>query len=101
MTEQTTPATTHTRPSKPALAVLPKTGLALVKQVLSGDTIILVNPSSKPDGSTPEALFTLTNIGCPRQGVARAGTADEPGAHAARMYLRKMLIGKTVKFEVR
>jgi hypothetical protein len=74
--------------------------MAVCKAVLSGDTVVLANPNACADGSTPEALFTLANVVCPRLGSARAGTVDEPGAHASRMFLRQLLIGQTVKFDV-
>ncbi|GMI51245.1 hypothetical protein TeGR_g2069 [Tetraparma gracilis] len=82
------------------MAVLPKSGLGIVKQVLSGDSLFLTNPSPKPDGSTPDALFTLAGVAVPRVGNPRAGTPDEPGAFPARMWLRAKTVGQQCKFDV-
>ena len=61
--------------------------------------MVLANTNSSPDGTTPVALFTLSDLSAPRLGAARLGTVDEPHAHSARLWLCDLLIGKTVKFE--
>ncbi|GMH85204.1 hypothetical protein TrST_g10916 [Triparma strigata] len=86
-------------PPRPPMAKLPQTGMAVVKAVVSGDTVVLSNTNPNPNGSTPEALFTLSSLSTPRLGLPRSGTVDEPHAWSARMWLASELIGKTVKFE--
>jgi len=92
-------ATKSAAPPRPPMAKLPQAGMAVVKAVLSGDTVVLANTSPNPNGSTPEAIFTLSSLNAPRLGVPRAGTVDEPHAWDARMWLATELVGKTIKFE--
>eukprot|EP00538_Stauroneis_constricta_P000336 CAMPEP_0119573206 /NCGR_PEP_ID=MMETSP1352-20130426/45005_1 /TAXON_ID=265584 /ORGANISM="Stauroneis constricta, Strain CCMP1120" /LENGTH=958 /DNA_ID=CAMNT_0007622893 /DNA_START=199 /DNA_END=3075 /DNA_ORIENTATION=- len=113
--------------SNPATAprptILPEKGTALVKNVLSGDTVILLGKATGPNGKAPEVVFTLESIVAPRMASkANANTdepgafparewlrkllkananTDEPGAFPAREWLRKLLVGKTVQFETR
>lgn len=48
----------------PRPTILPSRGAARVKQVLSGDTVILLG---KPvNGRAPEVVFTLENVSAPR-----------------------------------
>ena len=49
-------------PPRPPMAKLPQTGMAVVKAVVSGDTVVLSNTNPNPNGSTPEALFTLSSL---------------------------------------
>lgn len=46
--------------------ILPSRGVARVKNVLSGDTVILLGKASTPNGKAPEVIFTLENISAPR-----------------------------------
>lgn len=46
--------------------ILPPRGVARVKNVLSGDTVILLGKSTNPNGKAPEVIFTLESIGAPR-----------------------------------
>ena len=50
----------------PRPAILPARGTALVKSVLSGDTVILVGKATTPKGKAPEVVFTLESISAPR-----------------------------------
>ncbi|RUS16817.1 hypothetical protein BC937DRAFT_90763 [Endogone sp. FLAS-F59071] len=69
---------------------------AVVKSVLSGDTIIL-RGKPRPNGPPPERLLALSNVQAPRLG--NKDKEDEPFAFAARDYLRKLLVGKEVSFQ--
>ncbi|CAL1537379.1 unnamed protein product [Lymnaea stagnalis] len=78
---------------------------AVVKQVLSGDTVVL--RGQPKGGPPPERTVCLSNITAPK--LARRAnpnvdtsveTKDEPWAWEAREYLRKKLVGKEVVFTV-
>jgi staphylococcal nuclease domain-containing protein 1 len=59
------PATaTAAEPRRPV--ILPSRGVARVKSVLSGDTVILLGKASGPNEKAPEVVFTLENISAPR-----------------------------------
>jgi hypothetical protein len=58
------PPSTATEPRRPV--ILPSRGVARVKSVLSGDTVILLGKASGPDEKAPEVIFTLENISAPR-----------------------------------
>lgn len=45
--------------------ILPSRGVARVKSVLSGDTVILLG-AQPPNGKAPEVIFTMENISAPR-----------------------------------
>ena len=69
------PATTTTTPTPPpppatqptaSKIVLPPTGTARVKSVLSGDTAILLGAPKAPGLAPPEVVFTLEGINAPR-----------------------------------
>ncbi|CAK1588273.1 unnamed protein product [Parnassius mnemosyne] len=85
--------------SAPAPAPVYKIGI--VKQVLSGDTIVI---RKQPQGGPPpEKVIALSGITAPK--LARQKTAnndtetkDEPFAWEAREFLRKKLVGKEVIF---
>lgn len=56
-----------TNPPAPARhIILPSRGIARVKSVLSGDTVILLGKASGPNEKAPEVVFTLENISAPR-----------------------------------
>lgn len=46
--------------------VLPSHGVARVKNVLSGDTVVLVGKAPTPDGKPPEVVFTFERVTSPR-----------------------------------
>ena len=77
---------------------------AIVKQVLSGDTVLLRNLTSK-GGPPKEKTLALSSVAAPK--LARrpnqsgeGGTKDDPFAWEAREFLRKKLIGQKVFFTV-
>ncbi|KFM78204.1 Nuclease domain-containing protein 1, partial [Stegodyphus mimosarum] len=80
-----------------------QTGYGIVKQVLSGDTVVI---RGHPKGGPPkEKTIGLSSIIAPKlaRGPTRNGegaTKDEPFAWEAREFLRKKLIGKEVYFVV-
>jgi staphylococcal nuclease domain-containing protein 1 len=65
---------------------------AKVKSVLSGDTVILHNINNPKQ----ERTLSLAFVAAPR--LKREG--DEPFAFESRDYLRKLLVGKVVRFQV-
>ncbi|KAG0177109.1 hypothetical protein DFQ28_006390 [Apophysomyces sp. BC1034] len=68
---------------------------ATVKNVLSGDTVIL-RGKPKANGPPAERLLALSNVQAPRLG--NKDRDDEAFAFGAREYLRKLLVGKEVVF---
>lgn len=64
--KETMATTTAATAASPAPLVLPSRGVARVKNVLSGDTVILLGKASSSNGKAPEVLFTLDNISAPR-----------------------------------
>ena len=69
----------------------------MVKAVLSGDTMIIMGSSKS--GPPPEVQLTLSSLQCPRASRHPAAT-DEPWAWPAREFLRKLAIGKRVRFQI-
>ncbi|EED17570.1 transcription factor (Snd1/p100), putative [Talaromyces stipitatus ATCC 10500] len=65
---------------------------ARVKQVLSGDTIVLGHVTNKGQ----ERTLSLAYVSAPR--LRREG--DEPFAFLSREFLRELLVGKVVQFQV-
>lgn len=84
-----------------ALGHAPLYKVGIVKQVLSGDTIII---RRQPQGGPPpEKVIALSGITAPKLARQRtpnndAETKDEPFAWEAREFLRKKLVGKEVIF---
>ncbi|KAJ4386879.1 hypothetical protein N0V93_009778 [Gnomoniopsis smithogilvyi] len=70
----------------------PTSGFGKVKSVLSGDTLILANPSNP----ALERTLSLAYVSAPR--LSKDG--DEPFAFQSREFLRALTVGKTVKFKV-
>jgi staphylococcal nuclease domain-containing protein 1 len=68
-------------------------GVALVKSVPSGDSIVVVGNTGQ------EKLISLSGISAPRIGRGKSG-ADEPFAFEAREFLRKLVVGKRVSFDI-
>ena len=46
--------------------ILPATGVARVKSVLSGDTVILLGKPGAPNQPQPEVIFTFEAVNAPR-----------------------------------
>jgi staphylococcal nuclease domain-containing protein 1 len=74
----------------------------VVKQILSGDNILI--RGQPKGGPPPERQLALSNIIAPRIARRAVGDApetfDEPCAWECREFLRKKLIGKDVQFSV-
>jgi staphylococcal nuclease domain-containing protein 1 len=74
----------------------------VVKQVLSGDAVVLLGPPSAPNGLPQEITVYLANISAPRLGKRPTdnspGSPDEPFAWEAREFLRKKVIGQQINF---
>lgn len=77
---------------------VPTRGTAVVKSVPSGDSIVVVG-AVDASGFAPEKTITLGGISAPRIGRGKQGK-DEPFAFASREFLRKLLLGKSVSFEI-
>jgi len=82
----------------PKPVLLPQTGTARVKNVMSGDTVILWGKASAPHLPPPQVQFTLDGLLSPRLS-SKNYPNDDPGAFPAREFLRSMLVGKMVTFE--
>ncbi|XP_045509641.1 staphylococcal nuclease domain-containing protein 1 [Colias croceus] len=84
-----------------ALTPAPAYKIGIVKQVLSGDTIVI---RKQPQGGPPpEKVIALSGITAPKLARQRTPnndneTPDEPFAWEAREFLRKKLVGKEVIF---
>lgn len=72
-------------------------GHATVKAVLSGDTLVLMGAAT--NGPPPELMLTLSSLQAPRLARSPEQT-NEPYAWASREHLRKLCIGKQVRFKV-
>jgi len=46
--------------------ILPATGVARVKSVWSGDTVILLGKAVRPNQPPPEVVFTFESVNAPR-----------------------------------
>mmetsp|Transcript_1277 Transcript_1277/g.3654 ORF Transcript_1277/g.3654 Transcript_1277/m.3654 type:complete len:979 (+) Transcript_1277:114-3050(+) len=86
--------------SQPPRATLPQRGVARVKNVLSGDTVVLLGKAA-PGQPAPEVVFTFERVTAPRMASKANSNRDDPGAFPAREWLRKMCVGKNVSFETR
>uniref|UniRef100_A0A914W4V5 TNase-like domain-containing protein n=1 Tax=Plectus sambesii TaxID=2011161 RepID=A0A914W4V5_9BILA len=97
MTE-TTPAQPQTQPQPQNTTAQLKRGV--VKQVLSGDAIVLRGPPV--NGPPKEMTVYLSNVSAPRLAKRPTdnseGTPDEPYAWESREFLRKKVVGKEVTF---
>lgn len=73
----------------------------VVKEVPSGDTVVVMAGSASPDPLQPppaERRLTLSSLVAPRMG--RRDTRDEPYAWQSREFLRKLAIGQPCVFRV-
>jgi len=81
-------------------ATQPKPNRGIVKQVLSGDSVII--RGQPKGGPPPEKTLFLSNIVAPKLGRRAVNsveeTKDEPYAWEAREFLRKKLVGEDVWF---
>jgi staphylococcal nuclease domain-containing protein 1 len=91
--------TTTTTAARPP--ILPARGMATVKSVLSGDTVVLTGRATAPGQRAASVIFTLERITAPRMASKGNGNMDDPGAFPAREWLRKLVVGKQVAFETR
>ena len=74
-------------------------GFATVKAVLSGDTVILMGVPK--NGPPPERQVSLSYVKAPKfANNQKAYQDEEPFAWESREYLRKLIIGKKVKFNI-
>ncbi|KAF3916996.1 hypothetical protein ABW21_db0202490 [Orbilia brochopaga] len=69
---------------------------AIVKSVLSGDTLILVPKGAPPSDTSKERLLSLAFVTAPR--LRREG--DEPFAFSSREFLRRNFVGREIGFTV-
>ena len=64
-----TPSTAAAAPP----TILPPRGMARVKNVMSGDTVVLLGSKpSTPGGPPPEVMFTMEQVSAPRYVPTRA-----------------------------
>ncbi|KAI6658077.1 nuclease domain-containing protein 1-like [Oopsacas minuta] len=90
-----------------SLTELTDKGDAIVKQVISGDTL-LIRAQKGLNGPPTEQQITLTMIQGPKLGRrpgprdtdSSEGTQDEPYAWASREFLRQLVIGELVQYSV-
>lgn len=87
--------------ANPMRTVLPSHGLATVKSVLSGDTVVLTGRPTGPGQKAPVVIFTFERVTAPRMASKANANIDDPGAFPAREWLRKLCVGKQVAFETR
>ncbi|CAI5721420.1 unnamed protein product [Hyaloperonospora brassicae] len=73
-------------------------GQAIVKAVLSGDTLVLMGATAT-NGPPPELVLTLSSLQAPRLAHS-SEQSSEPFAFASREHLRRLCIGKAVRFQV-
>ncbi|KAJ1936013.1 hypothetical protein GGF37_005776, partial [Kickxella alabastrina] len=73
---------------------------AVVKLVLSGDTLIL-RGAQRGNQPPPERTLGLSFISAPHLGNSKRGQADDAFAFEAREFLRRRAAGKPVRFAVR
>ncbi|KAJ1503148.1 hypothetical protein HMI56_002295 [Coelomomyces lativittatus] len=70
--------------------------VAIVKQIHSGDSLVLRTPHQE----NGEKIVSLAFLNCPRLASSKKNTEDEPFAFEARETLRRVLIGKEVAFKL-
>ncbi|KAF3082112.1 hypothetical protein TWF569_008243 [Orbilia oligospora] len=69
---------------------------AVVKSVLSGDTLVLIPKGTAPGDTSKERQLSLAFVTAPR--LKREG--DEPFAFNSREFLRRNLVGREIQFKV-
>uniref|UniRef100_A0A158P6P6 Staphylococcal nuclease domain-containing protein 1 n=1 Tax=Angiostrongylus cantonensis TaxID=6313 RepID=A0A158P6P6_ANGCA len=84
----------------PAASTQPSFRRGFVKQVLSGDAVVLQGQPT--NGPPPETTVYLSNVVAPRLGKrpteTTTATVDEPFAWDSREFLRKKIVGQMVTF---
>jgi len=70
-----------------------------VKEVLSGDTVVIAAPS-RGNAPPPEKRLSLASLVTPKLGRRDGSTMDEPFAFSSKEFLRRMVIGKACVFRV-
>jgi len=75
-----------------------KKGKGIVKSIVSGDTIIIKGRAV--NGPPPEKIISFSNVEAPRLGTQNDPDREEPYALQSRDYLRKLLVGKEVTYEI-
>ncbi|OXA52850.1 staphylococcal nuclease domain-containing protein 1 [Folsomia candida] len=89
---------------QPIIPAVPQYLKGFVKQVLSGDSIIIRGVPKR--GPPPERQLNLSSISAPRLARRPGGNVkiedskDEPWAWEAREFMRKKLVGKEVWFAI-
>jgi len=68
----------------------------MLKEVRSGDTLVLLGPQNQ----MPPAEYSITLSGILAPRIGRKGAMDEPFAWAAREFLRTRYVGKMVDFRI-
>ncbi|KAJ1367861.1 hypothetical protein KIN20_028869 [Parelaphostrongylus tenuis] len=98
MADIVTPASEPVPP--PAASTQPSFRRGFVKQVLSGDAVVLQGQPT--NGPPPETTVYLSNVVAPRLGKrpteTTTATVDEPFAWDSREFLRKKIVGQMVTF---
>jgi staphylococcal nuclease domain-containing protein 1 len=74
-------------------------GFGTVKAVLSGDTLVIVGNPAKPGAPAPELQLSLAGLTAPRLS-RHPDQKDEPAGYASREFLRRIVIGRAVRFRV-
>jgi len=75
-----------------------KKGRGIVKSIVSGDTIIIKGRAV--NGPPPEKIISFSNVEAPKLGTQADPSREEPFALQSRDYLRKLLVGKEVSYEI-
>jgi len=75
-----------------------KKGRGIVKSIVSGDTIIIKGRAV--NGPPPEKIISFSNVEAPKLGIQSDPSREEPFALQSRDYLRKLLVGKEVSYEI-
>jgi staphylococcal nuclease domain-containing protein 1 len=77
-------------------------GSATVKQILSGDSVLLQGAQKDPNKAPPELKLLLSSTKAPTLAMKSAAMTktDEPWAWECREALRELTIGKAVEFKV-
>ncbi|GAA6034124.1 hypothetical protein JCM8097_000707 [Rhodosporidiobolus ruineniae] len=73
---------------------------AVVKNCLSGDSLVLRGKVVQSNALPREKLLHLADLTAPRLGNANRERNDEPWAFESRDYLRSLVVGKEVSFAV-
>jgi len=75
-----------------------KKGRGIVKSIISGDTVVIKGRAV--NGPPPEKIISFSNVEAPKLGTQSDPSREEPFALLSRDYLRKLLVGKEVSYEI-